>query len=73
MTINGRITLRRRRYVSGSHPLDTWLDVAEASVSLGARELACRLNQGSRSFQKAAENLARAAQLSLSDELLGER
>jgi hypothetical protein len=46
------------------------LDAAEATVSLAARELACRLNQGARSFQKAADNLARAAQVTLSDELL---
>jgi len=39
-------------------------------VSLGARELACRLNQGARSFAKAADNLARAAQVRMSDELL---
>lgn len=51
-------------------PADTWLDVAEATVSLGARELACRLNQGARSFAKATDNLARAAQIRMSDELL---
>jgi hypothetical protein len=44
--------------------------VAEAAVSRGGRELACRLNQGARSFAKAADNLARAAQVHLSDELL---
>jgi hypothetical protein len=37
---------------------------------LGARELLCRLNQASRSFDKAADNLARAAQLDVSAELL---
>jgi hypothetical protein len=52
------------------HPLDAWLDLAQTAVSLGARELACRLNQASRSFAKAADNLARAAQIRLSDELL---
>jgi hypothetical protein len=51
-------------------PADPWLDVAEATVSLGARELACRLNQGARSFAKARDNLARAAQIRMSDELL---
>lgn len=51
-------------------PADTWLDVAEATVSLGARELACRLNQGARSFAKASDNLAHAAQIRMSDELL---
>src|SRR5207248_9390937 len=39
-------------------------------VSLAARELACRLSQGARSFPKAADNLARAAQVRMSDELL---
>jgi hypothetical protein len=70
LTVNGRLTLKRRRYAGGVHPLDAWLDVAEATVSWGTRELACRLNQASRSFQKATENLARAAQLVVSDELL---
>jgi hypothetical protein len=37
---------------------------------VGARELLCRLNQASRSFDKAADNLARAAQLDVSAELL---
>jgi hypothetical protein len=53
-----------------STPSDAFLDTAEATVSLGARELACRLNQNARSFDKAAENLARAAQLHLSGEKL---
>jgi hypothetical protein len=50
--------------------VDALLDAAEATVSLGVRELACRLNQGSRSFAKARDNLARAAQVEVSDELL---
>lgn len=53
-----------------STPVDAFLDTAEATVSLGARELACRLNQNARSFDKAAENLARAAQSHLSGEKL---
>ena len=74
LTVNGRITLSRRRYaapgVSSCHPLDTWLDKAEDSISLGLRELACRLNLASRNFDKAAENMARAAHLDLSGEFL---
>jgi hypothetical protein len=74
LTVNGRITLRRRRYSSpalGSvTPMDALLDAAEATVTVGVRELACRLNQGGRGFDKAAENLARAAQVILSRELL---
>jgi hypothetical protein len=53
-----------------SLPAEAFLDAAEATVSLGARELACRLNQNARSFDKAAENLARAAQIHLSGEKL---
>ena len=74
MTVNGRITLSRRRYAApgagSTHPLDAWLDRAEDSLSLGLRELACRLNLASPNFDKAAENLGRAAQVPLSGELL---
>jgi hypothetical protein len=50
--------------------VDPWLDSAEATISLGVREMACRLNGASRNFDKAAENLQRAAQVRLSGELL---
>ncbi len=74
LTANDRLELERTRWYTpvagGLTPADRWLDLAEATVSLGARELACRLNQGTRSFAKAADNLARAAQIRMSDELL---
>ena len=74
LTVNGRISLLCRRYaaagVGSSYPLDSWLDLAEDSLSLGLRELACRLNLASRNFDKAAENLGRAAQVHLSGEFL---
>jgi hypothetical protein len=74
LTVNGRITLSRRRYaapdVGSSYPLDCWLDRLEDSLSLGLREMACRLNLASRNFDKAAENLGRAAQVHLSGEFL---
>src|SRR6266511_1887621 len=73
LTANDRLELERTRWYTpvagGLTPADRWLDLAEATVSLGARELACRLNQGTRSFAKAADNLARAAQIRMSDEL----
>jgi hypothetical protein len=72
LTINGRVTLRRIRWHSpdegSATPLDAVLDAAEATISLGVRELACRLNQSASSFDKAAENLGRAAQVRLSGE-----
>jgi hypothetical protein len=74
LTVNGRVTLWRRRWSSpgtGSvTPLDALLDVAEARLTVGVREMACRLNQASRNFDKAAENLARTAQIVLSGEAL---
>ena len=75
LTVNGRISISRRRYAApgagSSYPLDCWLDRAEDSISLGLREMACRLNLASRNFDKAAENLGRAwLQVYLSGEFL---
>ena len=74
LTVNGRVTLWRRRWSSpgtGSvTPLDALLDVAEARLTVGVREMGCRLNQAARNFDKAAENLARTAQVVLSGEAL---
>jgi hypothetical protein len=74
LTVNGRIRLWRRRWYSPgdgtSTPLDSWLDLAEATISLGVRELACRLNGDGKNFDKAAANLARTAQVDLSGESL---
>jgi hypothetical protein len=74
LTVNGRVTLRRRRWSSPATgsvtPMDAVLDAAEASISLGVCALACRLNQAARNFDTAAENLARAAQVVLSGEAL---
>ena len=50
-------------------PTPSMTPPVEATVTVGVRELACRLNQGGRGFDKAAENLARAAQVVLSREL----
>jgi hypothetical protein len=74
LTVNGRIVLTRRRYaavgVSSSHPLDVWLDHAEDRITLGLREMVCRLNLAAPNFDKAAENVGRAAQVDLSGEFL---
>jgi hypothetical protein len=74
LTVNGRVALHRRRYfakdVGSFTPLDEWIDAAHSSISEGVTEMACRLNQASRCFDKAASNLARCAQISLSRETL---
>lgn len=74
LTVNGRIVLTRRRYaavgVSSSYPLDAWLDRIEDRISLGLREMVCRLNLAAANFDKAAENVGRAAQVDLSGEFL---
>jgi hypothetical protein len=74
LTINGRIRLWRRWWYApqtGSlAPADDSLNRPGDSVTLGVREMACRENQGATSFDKAAENLARTAQITLSGEQL---
>jgi hypothetical protein len=74
LTVNGRVRLWRRRWHSAGQgtitPLDSWVDIAEATVSLGVREMACRLNGDGKNFDKAAANLARTAQVEVSGESL---
>lgn len=68
------MVLSRRRGsapgVGSCTPVDALRDAAAATVRLGVREPAGRLNQGARSPAKAADNLQRAAQVHLSDEWL---
>ena len=74
LTINGRIRLRRRWWhasQSGSEcPADRLLSAPEEEVSRGVREMACRMNRDSSSFDKAAEDLERTAQVKMSGEQL---
>lgn len=74
LTVNGRIRLCRIRWhdsQEGSQtPLDSVLDEVEQAISEGVREMACRLNRGATSFQQTADNLARAAHLTVSKETL---
>jgi hypothetical protein len=68
------VALLRKRWfgegVDRGTPLDAVLDAAEASMSVGVRDLCCRLNGNARNFEKAAENLAQAGQVRLSGETL---
>jgi len=74
VNINGAIRLSRRHYHGKGQgtltPVDGLLDVAEATVSLGVREMAARVNAGGKSFARAAEDLWRTAQIRLSRESL---
>ncbi len=74
LTINGRVQCVRRWWFgrqSGSvAPVDDVVDRTAATVTPGVRELACRENLSSTSFDKAAANLARTAQLTMSGEQL---
>jgi hypothetical protein len=74
LTVNGRIELSRRWWhaaqVGSVAPADEALDRSGQSVTPGVREMACRQNQGATSFDKAAENLRRTAQIALCGEQL---
>lgn len=65
--------LRRRWYAAGQgsdSPLDRLIDLAEATISVGVRELCCRLGIAGGSFARSVENLKRAAKLSMAEETL---
>ena len=76
LTSNGRVSIRRKRWQAltggGVMPVDTLLDAAEATVSLGTRNLCCRINATAKSFRRAVEQLKHAAQLPLGETLLRE-
>lgn len=73
-TVNGRIEWRRTRWHSkqeGSDTLlDRLLDAAESTISLGVRELCCRLGIDAKSFARAAKNLGKSAGIHIGEELL---
>ncbi|OWK36776.1 hypothetical protein [Fimbriiglobus ruber] len=74
LTVNGRVFVRRIRWhgagVGSWTVIDTYLDRAERTISVGVRELACRLNGGGTNFDRTAENLAHAADIRASGETL---
>lgn len=74
LSVNGRVVLTRIRWHDAGQEsctfIDRYLDTAERSISVGVRELACRLNGRSSNFERTAENLAHAAQVFASGETL---
>ena len=67
MTIAGRLRLLRHWWhsaIDGSDaPIDVYLTPEEACITMGVREMACRLNNDAASFKKAAANLLRVGQI----------
>ena len=76
LTSNGRISIVRRRFQltggGGLMPADALLDLAEATLSLGATELCCRTATRCKGFERGAEELKHLAQLSISTSHLRE-
>lgn len=74
LTIIGRVKLVRRWWHSASAgsvaPVDSFIDPQLRSVSPGVREMACRLNNDSTSFDRTASNLFRTAMIKMSGEQL---
>jgi hypothetical protein len=73
-TVNGEVKLVRRWWYAPGQgsvaPVDEVIDPQMPTVSVGVREMACRLNNGAVSFAAAAENLARTAMIRMSAERL---
>ena len=72
LTANGRVRIRRKhfhtRHEGTTTPVDKLLDAAEATVSVGVREMCSRVNSEAGSFARAAANRERTAQLRISRE-----
>ena len=74
LSVNGRIVLRRQWWYSPAEgstaPADTLIDRRGQAVTCGVIEMAARLNNDGTSFDAAAENLARTAQVKMCGEQL---
>jgi hypothetical protein len=74
LTINGRVEVYRRHFhspISGSQvPADERFNHSGTTITLGVREMGARLNNDAISFDRAAENLGRTAQVFISGERL---
>ncbi len=69
LCVNGRIVLKRRWWYSSAEgstaPADTLIDRRGQAVTCGVIKMAARLNNDSTSFDAAAQNLARTAQVTM--------
>ncbi len=73
MTVNGAVHVERTIYWNKHQgtlaPMDAWLGITSHAYSAGVREMACRLSLDN-AFIPASQNLARTAQLTISDSAL---
>jgi len=61
-----------RWYAKGQgsdHPIDPLLDAAESTVTVGVRQLCCRLAMSELSFDRGADNLGETAQVVMGEDL----
>jgi hypothetical protein len=74
LTVVGKVKVVRRWYSGSSAgsvvPADQVIDPNMATVTVGVREMACRLNNDGTSFDTTAENLERVALIKISGEQL---
>ena len=74
MSVVGRVKVVRRWWHAASSgsvvPVDAVIDPGLSNVSVGVREMACRLNNDSTSFEKTAANLSRTALIKMGAEQL---
>jgi hypothetical protein len=74
LTVNGSVKMVRRWWygvgVGSVVPMEAVLDSQQATVSIGVREMACRLNNDGTSFDSTAQNLQRTALVKMSGEQL---
>jgi len=74
LTVNGLVKVRRRWWhapeVGSLAPADAVIDPQMNTVSVGVREMGCRLNNDGVSFKRTAANLKRTALIEMSGEQL---
>jgi hypothetical protein len=74
LTANGPIRITRRVWWrpegATERPVDAWLGIEDATVSVGARELCCWAALAGGGFARGSQTLARLGQIRVSDEQL---
>jgi hypothetical protein len=73
LSINGRIDLSRVRWYAAGEgsdsPVDVLLDMAQAVVTVGLRQVCCEQGIAGRSFARSVQNLKSSASIAMSEDL----